>query len=330
MTLAPYVSAPLAAVELPADRHPALVYLASLGSERSRRTQRQALDTIANLMTNNQLNHRSFPWHALRYQHTSAVRSTLQERYAPATANKMLAALRRVIGEARRLGLMTADEAQGAADVRSIRSSTLPRGRALSSGELAALIGACQDGTMAGARDAAIVAVAYATGMRRSELVALDLAHYEESSGALIVHGKGRKDRTVYLEEGARAALADWLVVRGSEAGPIFYAIDKADRVITRRTNKQGAETYGRMSDQAILDILRRRGAAAGVRAFSPHDLRRTCISDLLDAGADIATVQRLAGHADPATTSRYDRRGEAAKKKAAALLHVPYRRRRD
>jgi site-specific recombinase XerD len=103
--------------------------------------------------------------------------------------------------------------------------------------------------------------------------------------------------------------------VRGLWPGPLFLAINKAGKLGTAR-----------MSGQAMLYIARRRTAQAKVATFSPHDLRRTFIGDLLDAGADLSTVQQLAGHAQIQTTARYDRRGEAARRRAAKLLHVPYR----
>jgi len=68
-----------------------------------------------------------------------------------------------------------------------------------------------------------------------------------------------------------------------------------------------------------------KRAAEAGVKNFTPDDLRRTLINDLLDAGADIATVSKMAGRANVNTTPRYIRRPEEAKRKAASLLLVPY-----
>ena len=252
---------------------------------------------------------------ALRYQHTAALRTVLAELYAPATANKMLAALRGVLKEAWRLGNMSAEEYHRAADLPSVRGTTLPRGRALSQQELANLFGACAaDEGAAGRRDAALLAVLYNCGLRRSELVALDVSDYDRAEHSLTVRsGKGNKARMSYATGVSARFMENWLVARGLSAGPLFTPINKSGKVALRR-----------LSDQAVRKILLKRAGETGTAPFSPHDLRRTMIGDLLDAGADISTVQRMAGHANVTTTARYDRRGESAKRRAAQLLNVP------
>ncbi len=297
-----------------AIHNPAAVYLAHLAPG-SRRTMRGALLTIAALLTDGAADCFALPWSALRYQHTAAVRAILAERYAPATANKHLAALRGVLKEAWRLGQIEATDYQRAVDLPGVRSGTLPRGRALTPGELRALFAVCADGSPAGVRDAALLAALYGGGLRRAEVVSVDMSDYLPETGALIVrHGKGDKARAVYLTGGGKEATDAWVRMRGDETGPLFLPINKGGRL-----------THRRMTDQAVLAMLSRRAKTAGVGHFSPHDLRRTFISDLLDAGADIATVQKLAGHSSVTTTGRYDRRGEHAKMRAATLLHVPY-----
>jgi site-specific recombinase XerD len=317
----------------PLDRNPAAVYLGSL-SPRSRETMLQALNVIAVILGADRAyqeirNKRGsaaqkdmtcffFDWPGLGYQHTAAVQVQLRDRYQAATVNKMLCALRGTLKAAWRLGLMQADDYQAARDVQSISGETIPAGRGLSSGELSGLLEACaKDETAAGCRDGAIVAMMYAAGLRRAEIPGLDLADYDPQTGCLVILGKRNKKRTAYLIGGAAAAMDDWIALRGPWAGPLFWPINKAGRVESRR-----------ITSQAIYNLLQKRGEEAGLIHFTPHDMRRTCISDLLEAGADIATVAKLAGHASVTTTARYDRRTEQAKIKTAGLLHVPYHKR--
>jgi site-specific recombinase XerD len=297
------------------DRQPVWVYIARLAPG-SIRTMVSALSSIASLASDGADTLLTFRWPDLRYQHTAAIRAALAARYKPATANKMLAALRGVLKECQKLEWMSADDFQKAVDIPIIKATTLLRGRALTSSEITALQSACsRDPSAAGVRDAAIIGVLYGTGLRRSELVKLDCAHYKLDVNELTVFsGKGRKDRLVYIPDGAREAIKDWCILRGPRTGPLFCHVNKAGRISLRR-----------LSGQGIWHILRKRGSEAGVESFAPHDLRRSCITDLLAGGTDVLVVQQLAGHSDLKTTMRYDRRGEVAKRTAAGKLHVPY-----
>lgn len=294
-------------------KHPALLYLASLSAS-SRRTMGNALDAVARLMTNNPAARAlDIPWAEIRYEHTQYLRTLLAEKYAPSTANRHLSALRGVLKEAWRLEQMTAEDYHRAIDVKPVRGSRLPAGRALGVGEIRALFGVCDDDTI-GLRNAALIAILYGAGLRRAEAVALDLADFDADEDLVrIRHGKGNKSRLSYLATGGVEVIQRWLELRGDEPGPLLRPITRGGRVLDRR-----------MSAQTVLDALRSLAKKAGVSSFSPHDLRRSWASDLLDAGADVAVVQRLAGHASPETTTRYDRRPEAAKRKASRLLHLP------
>ena len=302
----------------PADENPALVYVASLTTRDGRRTMRQALEKIAHILSGDRAGAREVDWSALRFQHTQAIRTALVETgYKPATINKALSALRGTLRAAWQMGQMDAESFHRAVSVDNVKGETLPAGRDLSEGEIRALMASCsEDMRPAGFRDAALIAV-LCLGLRRAEVVALDVDNYDPETGALKLPGKGRKERLVYAYGGVADALGDWMQIRGEEPGPLFYPIRKGGVIVPAR-----------LTTQAVYEILRSRGARASVKPFSPHDLRRTFVGSLLDAGADVSVVARLAGHASVTTTARYDRRGEKAKQKSARMLHVPYQAR--
>ena len=299
------------------DENPAIVYLAKLG-KKSRRVQADALNIIADIIQPGQIL-TSIPWAELRYQHAQAVRTALMERYSSTSVNRMLSALRETMKQAWLLGQIPAEQYLKIKQVENVKGEKLPAGRQVTSGEIRALIEVCMDDeSPAGYRDAAIIAwMVSGGGPRRSEVVSVDIKDFDPATGCIKITGKGNKERTNYLENGAADAMADWLVVRGNEPGPVFIPI-----------NKGGMMTVNRMSSQAIYNMLNRRIEEAGISDFSPHDLRRTFISNMLEAGADISTISKIVGHEDLKTTSVYDRRPELAKKKATQLISVPYKRR--
>ena len=195
-----------------------------------------ALEVVARLLTDDRAGAAQLPWWELRYQHTQAVRAALLDaRYAAATVRKTLSALRGVLQECWRLGLMAADDYHRAVDLPSVSGERLPAGRGLGAGELRALFAACCP-SPSRTLDAAVLALLYGAGLRRAEAVAVDLADYQPADGALVVRApKGGRERRAFVTGGAQAAVDAWLTTRGSQPGPLLCPVRKNGVITIRR-----------------------------------------------------------------------------------------------
>lgn len=139
-------------------------------------------------------------------------------------------------------------------------------------------------------RDQAMLELLYATGIRVSELCGLDATDLDEFQGTLRVFGKGSKERIVPVGGAALRAVNAYLATRPVRSGPLFQ-------------NSRG----GRLTARSVHRIVRAKAREAGLtRRVSPHTLRHTFATHLLDAGADLRLIQELLGHSRLSTTQKY------------------------
>lgn len=304
-----------------AGADPVAAYLGALASPASRREMAACLNRIVRLSTGDATaTATGQPWHRLTYRDTSRLKELLcAQGWSASHVNKHLVALRRVLTEAWRLGLMDAEQQQRACDIADVSSVRLPRGHHVAAEVIGAVLAACEaDDSPAGRRDAAVIAVLYSTGCRRAEIAGLSISGYDPAERALTVIGKGDKQRLVHLNPKAVATVEAWLAVRGRGPGALFSPVSAAGN-LRMRDGEPAA-----MSGQAIAHLLTRRLRQAGAGDATPHDLRRTFIGSLLDAGVDLATTQAIVGHSSPATTARYDRRPDHRRRDAVDRLSLP------
>jgi len=305
------------------DYQAATAYLASLKSAVGRRGMLSQLRKVAHILGAPDID--AVNWATLNAANVRAILSALtkkktdektDENLAPASIATALNALKGVARACWERGTLDTETYQRIRSIRPPAGSRLPAGRDIDAGERITMMQTtARDKTPAGVRDAAILAMLIATGMRRAELCALRMGDVDLETGRLRIIGKGDKERTAYLRNGALRYLRDWLAIRGDGPGPIFCRVNKGGRIFPAQP----------LSTTAMHKIITKRAAEAGLRDITPHDFRRTYAGELLDAGQDIATVAALLGHASVTTTARYDRRGERAKEAAAACISVPY-----
>ena len=215
----------------------------------------------------------AYPWHRRPPATLSKLRADLAEGYAVATANASVAAVRGALRAAWLAGELDRDGYERrAAALRTVSGGSAP-GRAITPKEARKLFAGCaaDPNRAAGARDAALLAVLYGLGLRRSEAVGLELADMDRAAGTLLVHGKGRRQRLAYLGlNGSAAAMAAWLAVRGDAPGPLFNPVNRGGRVA------EGRSMTGQAVAARVIPTVRSRRAGEARAALAPTVLRHT------------------------------------------------------
>ncbi|MFW5814325.1 MAG: site-specific tyrosine recombinase/integron integrase [Spirochaetota bacterium] len=163
-------------------------------------------------------------------------------------------------------------------------------------------------------RDRLILELLYSTGCRISELVTINLDEIDFKRGRITVHGKGRKDRIVFLGGAAKKVLADYLPHRSSRVARLGRGDEKALVI-----NANG----GRITQRGVAGIIQKRVVEKGIaKKVSPHTFRHSFATHILDHGADIRVVQELLGHSSLSTTQVYTHLGLGALKRIYQQAH--------
>ncbi|MCU1426375.1 MAG: tyrosine recombinase XerD [Actinomycetia bacterium] len=224
---------------------------------------------------------------------------------APSSVARALVAVRSFHRFCAAEGLLPADPSE------DVGAPRVPQGlpKALDEGEVEALLGAVLGDTPTALRDRAMLELLYATGIRISELVGLDRGDLMLEDAVLRVLGKGNRERIVPVGRSARAALDEYLTT----GRPSLRTSAGRGRNVPRRT-ADGAAVFlnargGRISRQACWKIVNHTASRVGLAdRISPHVLRHSCATHMIDHGADIRVVQELLGHASLSTTQVYTR----------------------
>lgn len=270
---------------------PAELYLARLGTDHSRRTARSALTSVANLLGVDTVD-----WSSVTYAELAMVRAGLG-RYSVAWGRTCWTVVRQVMGEARRLGLVDQQLVDDVLALPALRGTSGRLGRDVDNNEIAALLDVCDPAAVVGRRDAALVVLLAAGGLRCSEAANAAVTDWDGDHARLTVPcGKGRVARVVPMPNWAAERINDWLDDHPGD-GRLLRSIDRWGNVGPH------------LSPRGVSHLLAGLCATAGIEVMSPHALRAHRITEVIEA-SDPLVAQRLAGHAQVTTTARYDRRG--------------------
>ena len=281
------------------DNDPASIYLSTLAPSGRRSAKCQLMKSLSLLDYKGDF--KQFAWHKLRYQDVTRIRFLLvAQAYSINTINLTLSVLRGVVQSSFNMGLINADQLLRVQSIKRVTGESLPAGGSLSRKDLKQLLKTCsQDRSLGGLRDRALLGLMVTTGIRRSEVTHLKVTDYNSRNGELrILIAKGRKARITHIPVSVRPYLKAWLKKKPKHITSLFCPIQKNDLCKTKS-----------LTSQSIYLIIKQRTEQVGIMGVTPHSLRRTYITLLLEQGVDLNTVRGLIGHSNIMTTARYDYR---------------------
>lgn len=291
---------------------PTELFLSRL-AKTGRRSLRSQLTVTAQLLEWPNEDVENLPFHQLNYAQIEALkRQRLDDNKSPRTVNLMLFALKSIVKTGFLMGQVTDRQWRQVQAIKRLTVNPSNRGKALVPASVNKLISHTeQDKRLIGIRDSCMLALFVSTGLRRFELSHLMIEDIQLTNHLVIVKsGKGKKPRQQPMPPWAVLYIKRWLAIKPNTTGYLFNPV----WVNFIKTDK-------RLSCAAIYQVVKARTLAATGIDISPHDLRRTYITELLNQKVDLSTASKLAGHANITTTQIYDKRNESVMRDAVALL---------
>jgi integrase len=222
---------------------------------------------------------------------------TSMEDLAPSTVNVRLAAVRKLVSEARKNGMLSHEDAANLTDIPNVKEKGTRLGNWLTREQARELLAVPDRSTVKGKRDYAILALLVGCALRRRELASLtveDLQMRENRWVIIDLVGKGGRVRTVAIPVWVKKGIDAWQAAGSVDKGPLLRSVSKGGKV---------GESLG---DWAIWSVVTEAAKGIGIERFGAHDLRRTCAKLCRKAGGDLEQIKFLLGHSSIQTTERY------------------------
>jgi integrase len=220
------------------------------------------------------------------------------ESLSPSTINVRLSAVRKMIGEARKNGMLGAEEVATLTEVPNMSQKGTRLGNWLTREQAKELLAVPDRSTLKGKRDYVILALLVGCALRRNELAELEVETIQQREGRWVLadlEGKGRRIRSVAVPIWVKHGINAWMTAAGIEDGRLLRSVSKSGKV-NRDT----------LSDWAVWSVVEQSSKQIGIEHFGAHDLRRTCAKLCRKNGGDLEQIKFLLGHSSIQTTERY------------------------